>query len=66
MEFKDLVEERKMSGYALSKASGLSRQRIAELIRGEVDVRDMALKNIIKLANGLGMTLYDLLDVMLK
>ena len=51
MKFKDLLLEKHVTGYALSKNTGIPYTTINDLINGRTVIQNISLKNAIKIAN---------------
>lgn len=63
MKLNTLMEERGMSGYALSKESGVSYTVIKALLRGEKKTENLAGKTIFALSKVLGCTMEEFIKL---
>lgn len=61
MKIDEIVARKGFTGYALSKATGLSKMAIKNVLDGNVSIEDMKVKSATRLANALGYTLDELL-----
>lgn len=60
MTFKELLKEKNITGYQLSKRSGVPYTTISDLINGKTYIANMTIKNGIAIANVLNMDVEDL------
>lgn len=62
MKIDEIVARKGFTGYALSKATGLTKTAVKNVLDENVSVEDMKVKNAKKIANALGYTLDELLE----
>ena len=60
MTFKELLKEKNITGYELSKRSGIPYSTISDLINGKTYIGNVTIKNGISIANALNMDVEDL------
>ena len=58
--FANILEEKKISGYRLSKTSGISQSAIAAWVSGSRDILKAELSSVIKICKALDMTVEEL------
>ena len=51
MTFKELLENKKITGYALSKGTGIPYTTICDLLNGKTNVNNVSLRNALLIAN---------------
>ena len=57
--FKKLLERKKISGYALSKGTGIPYTTVCDLINGKTSVKNISLKNAILISDFLKISIID-------
>ncbi len=59
MSFKDLLEEKNISGYRLAKDTGIPQQTISDYVTGKMSFDSMKIGIVKEIADYLGLTLDD-------
>ena len=63
MTFKDFLKQKKITGYALSKNTGISYTTISDLINGKTNLQNISLKHAIRIASFLKIDIHDLANM---
>lgn len=63
MTFRELLQERNISGYQLSKKTNIPYMTISDLINGKTNLLNISLKNAIEIADYLNISIKELIDL---
>ena len=63
MTFSELLKQKNITIYTLSKRSGIPYTTVNDLIRGKTSISNMSLKNAIAIAEVLNLNVYELLNI---
>ena len=63
MTFKDFLKLKKITGYALSKNTGISYTTISDLINGKTNIQNISLKHAIRISSFLKIDIHDLANM---